>query len=235
MVFEGIQHIGIIMDGNRRWAREKGLKEFQGHEKGAETLKKISEFCRNNGLKYLTVYALSSENLKNRSKEELIVHFRLHKDYMKKHILDTDKAIKDNVRFNVIGKIESLPKDEQKMIKECMEKTKNCKNHVFTVCLSYDGQDEIVDAVKKIINEGIKPEKITRDILKKHLYSYDLPAPEIIIRTGMNGEERLSGFLLWDSSYSELFFTKTKWPDFSSNELIEICNKFNNRERRFGK
>ncbi|MBD3259570.1 di-trans,poly-cis-decaprenylcistransferase [Candidatus Woesearchaeota archaeon] len=230
-----IKHIAIILDGNRRWAKEQGLYSWKGHEKGAETLKEISEHCRKKGIKYLTVYALSAENLK-RTAEELAVHFGLHKKYIKNEILNNEKFMKDGIKFNVIGNLSKLPKDEQEMIKEAMEKTKDNDEFVFNVCLAYDGQEEIIGAVKELVKKGMKPEDIDREALKKHMYTKDIPAPDMIIRTGMNPEKRLSGFLLWDCSYSEFFFTSTKWPAFTTDELDRHISEFlTHRERRFGK
>lgn len=228
-----INHIGIIMDGNRRWAKAQGLNTMEGHREGAKTLKKILDSCQKIGVKAVSVYALSAENIKKRPAEELAVHFGLHKDYIKKEILDSDRFLRDGIRFNVFGRIEMLPKDEQEMLKAAMEKTKNCSKLFFNACLAYDGQDEIVDAVNSIIAKGIK--KVDRDVIKQHLYTRDVPAPELIIRTGMSPEQRLSGFLLWDSSYSEFFFTKTLWPAFSEKELIGILEEFSKRDRRMGK
>ncbi len=230
-----INHIGIIMDGNRRWAKNQGMHIFEGHKQGAKTLKQISEFCQKTGIKALTVYALSIENLKKRPIEELACHFGLHKQYIKQEILDTDRFVRDKIKFKAFGRIDQLPKDEQEMIKQAEEKTKDFSDFHFNVCLAYNGQDEIIDAVKQIMQKGINPQEITRETIKKHIYNSNLPAPELIIRTGMNPEQRLSGFLLWDSSYSEFHFTKTLWPAFSEQELKEILEKFTNRERRMGK
>jgi len=182
----------------------------------------------------LTVYALSTENLK-RSKEELALHFKLHKKYLKENILDSDEFVKDKTRFRVIGRKELLPKDEQELIKQAEKKTENFTERMFNVCLCYNGQDEIVDATKKLIESGIKSEKITREKIKENLYTKDIPPPEMMIKTGMNPEKRISAFLLWDIAYTELFFSSTLWPDFSPAELDELIKEFNNRDRRFGK
>ncbi|MBW2993446.1 di-trans,poly-cis-decaprenylcistransferase [Candidatus Woesearchaeota archaeon] len=230
-----IRHIAIIMDGNRRWAKNNGLHLFEGHKKGAETLRDILEAGLKLGIKEITVYALSSENLKKRPKEELAYHFGLHKRYLKKEILDSDRFVRDKIKFNVFGRIDKLPADEQELLKQAIEKTKEFSNFYFNVCLAYNGQDEITDAVKELIRKGMNPEEITRESIKQHLYTKNTPAPELIIRTGMNPEQRLSGFLLWDSSYSEFHFTKTLWPDFSEQELVEILEKFTKRDRRMGK
>jgi undecaprenyl diphosphate synthase len=230
-----INHIAFIMDGNRRWAKARGLHPFKGHEAGVESFKKIGEFCQKQGIKYMTVYALSVENIKNRTLEEVAFHFNLHKKLFKKEVLDTERFMKDGIRLNVLGRLDMLPKGEQKLIKECMEKTKNNQNHILNLCIAYNGQDEIVDAVKQIIKKGIKPEDIDRETIKQHLYTKDIPPPDLIVRTGMDPDQRLSGFLLWDSSYAEFAFTKTLWPDFNEQELSKILEQFNSRDRRKGK
>jgi len=227
------KHIAIQMDGNRRWGKKNKGNHLEGHKEGAMTLKKIVEHCCKKGVKVLTVYGLSTENLK-RGKEELSHHFGLHKKYMKEWILDSDELTKNNVKFKVLGRKELLPKDEQELIKQSEEKTKDFSGLIFNVCLAYNGQDEIVDATKKIIEEGIEPNEITRDTIKQHLYTKDLPAPDMMIKTGMNPEKRISGFLLYDVSYSELFFTSILWPDFSPEELDKLIEEFNERQRRFG-
>jgi|TARA_B100001971_G_C18156825_1_gene519038 undecaprenyl diphosphate synthase len=227
-------HIAIQMDGNRRWGRKNKGNSLEGHRQGGETLKQILEHCKKIGVKILTVYALSTENLK-RSKEELAFHFGLHKKYLKKHILDSDDFIKNKTKFQVLGRTELLPKDEQELIKQAEEKTKDFDDCIFNVCLCYNGQDEIVDATKRLIQEGVKPEDITREKIKENLYTKDLPPPEMMIKTGMNPEKRISAFLLWDTAYTELFFSSILWPDFSPDELDKLIEEYNQRERRFGK
>jgi undecaprenyl diphosphate synthase len=227
-------HIAIQMDGNRRWGKENKGNELEGHKKGALTLKEITEHCQKIGVKILTVYALSIENLK-RSKKELKTHFSLHKKYIKKWILNSDDFVKNKIKFQVLGRKELLPRDEQEIIKKAEEKTKGFSDYTFNVCLCYNGQDEIVDATKKIIERGIKSEEITRETIKENLYTKNIPPPEMMIKTGMNPEKRLSGFLLYDIAYTELFFTKTKWPDFSPKELDDMIQELHQRDRRFGK
>ena len=227
-------HIAIQMDGNRRRGRKNKGNSLEGHRQGGETLKQILEHCKKIGVKILTVYALSTENLK-RSKEELAFHFGLHKKYLKKHILDSDDFIKNKTKFQVLGRTELLPKDEQELIKQAEEKTKDFDDCIFNVCLCYNGQDEIVDATKRLIQEGVKPEDITREKIKENLYTKDLPPPEMMIKTGMNPEKRISAFLLWDTAYTELFFSSILWPDFSPDELDKLIEEYNQRERRFGK
>lgn len=165
----------------------------------------------------------------------MAVHFGLHKKYIKEEILDTYQFEKDEVRFQVLGRKELLPKDEQELIKQAEEKTKKFSKLMFNVCLAYNGQDEIVDAVKELIKEGVPPENIDRETIKQHLYTREIPPPDMMIKTGMNPEKRISAFLLYDAAYTELFFTKTRWPDFSPEELDEMIKDFQKRERRFGK
>lgn len=228
-----LKHLAIILDGNRRWARNNKLQVFAGHYKGGETLDNIINFCLKEKIKILTIYALSSKNLTNRSKEEIAIHFALHKKYIERE-LKSKRYERDGIRFNVLGRIQNLPKDEQKILKEAMEKSRSYNKFIFNVCLAYDGQEEIVDAVKSIIKQGIKQEKINEEIIKQNLYTKNIPPPDLIIRTGMNPEQRLSGFLLWDSSYAELHFTKTLWPDFTIEELKSILEDYQKREKRNG-
>ena len=229
-----ITHLAIIMDGNRRWSKIHKLAAFAGHNKGAEVLDSIINFCIKDKIRYLTIYALSSKNLKNRSKAELAIHFSLHKKYLERE-LKSERYKREGIRFNVLGRIQNLPNDEQKLLKEAIEKSKNYNNFTLSTCLAYDGQEEIVDAVKKIIKQNLPAQDINESVIKKNLYTCNLPAPDLIIRTGMNPEQRLSGFLLWDSSYSELHFTKTLWPDFTVRELKLILEDCNKRKRRDGK
>lgn len=232
------KHIAIIMDGNRRWARKKNLPEFQGHDEGRKTLEKIMDFCfKLNDIKYLTVYAFSSENLKKRNEEEKKHLFNL----FAKGFLDlTNNEIihKQKIKINVLGKINLLPDEVKEAIKNALERTKDYSDYFLNFCIVYDGQDEIVDAVREIaeeIKEGkIKLDEINRELIKQHLYTKEIPAPDLIIRTGMDKEKRLSGFLLWDSSYSEFYFTKVLWPDFTEEEFLKAIKNFQSRERRLG-
>src|SRR3989344_1277029 len=230
---KSIVHLALILDGNRRWAMQNKLAIFSGHEKGAEVLNNIVDFCLKEKIKFLTIYALSSKNIKSRSKEEIAFHFSLHKKYLQRE-LDSGKYKKQGIRFNALGRIQSLPKDEQDVLKEAMKKSKNFNSLIFSTCIAYDGQEEIVDAVKNIISKKMPVESINEDLIKKNLYTAEIPPPDLIIRTGMFPEQRLSGFLLWDSSYSELHFTKTLWPDFTIEELGSILNNYLKRERRNG-
>lgn len=231
------KHVAIIMDGNRRWAKEKNLSEFKGHNEGRKTLEKIMDFGFELGIKYITVYAFSGENLKKRSEEEKKHLFSLFaKGFV--DLLNKEEVHKKSVNVNVFGRINLLPKEVKEAILKTVEKTKNYSNHFFNLCLVYDGKDEIVDSVKeiakKVKNNEIDINEINRETIKKHLYTKDTPPPELIIRTGMKKEKRLSGFLLWDSSYSEFYFTEVLWPAFNEDELLKAIKNFQSRERRFG-
>jgi undecaprenyl diphosphate synthase len=214
-------HIAIIMDGNRRWAKAKGLPVASGHKHGYENFKKIAKACFNEGVKILTVYAFSAENWK-RNKTEVSFLMDLFENVLENEI----KFFKDNkIKLNVIGQIERLPNKLQKLISESTNETRNNKNGTLNLAISYGGRAEILDAVKKSIKEK-KP-------FEDCLYTANQPDPDILIRTG--GEMRLSGFLPWQSVYSELYFSEKMWPDFNENDLKNAIKEFQNRKRRFGK
>lgn len=223
------RHIAIIMDGNRRWAKKKGLPPMEGHRQGYEQFKKISQHCNKLGVKILTVYAFSSENWK-RSKTEVFYLMNLLKKGLQEQ---KDFFIKNKVRLNVIGQIEKLPPSLKKLVLKIMKETKDNKERILNLAISYGGREEIIEAVKKIIKEKINPSKINEKIFSQHLYTAGQPDPDIIIRT--SGEQRLSGFLPWQSVYTELYFSPKLWPDFTGEDLEEVIKEFQNRQRRFGK
>lgn len=223
------QHIGIIMDGNRRWARAKGLPTFEGHRVGVETFKKVGQWCLERGIKYLTVFTFSTENW-NRPEKEIDYLFELFKSILRNEI---DALDKKGVRFNILGRIEGFPKVLQQEMRQAMAKTKKNVKAIFSLALNYGGRAEIVDAVKKIVAKGVKPEKITEEFFGKYLYAPEIPDPDLIIRT--SGELRTSGFLLWEAAYSELYFCDKYWPDFSEKDLDGAIEEFGRRQRRFGK
>ena len=225
------EHIAIIMDGNRRWAKKNNLTTPQGHKEGAENLKRISKFANKLGIKYLTVYAFSTENWK-RSKEEVGAIMKLLKFY----ILDFFKSYDENIKVNVIGRMSDIPDDLRKEIKSVEEKTKDNTGLVLNIAFNYGGRDEIVSAVKNIardVVEGkIKIEEITEDTVSNNLYTANQPDPDLLIRT--SGEERISNFLTWQISYSEFVFTDKYWPAFSNQDLLETIAIYQKRTRRFG-
>ena len=217
-------HLAIIMDGNGRWAKQRGLKRIEGHKKGAEVVKEITTYCANNPeIEILTLYAFSTENWK-RPKMEVDFLMKLLDNWLKKEL---DTYIKNDVKFETIGDISKFSDKLKKRIEYTKEVTKNNKKLTQILALNYGSRDEITRAVKKLIekNEAITPENIQKNLD----ISRDV---DLLIRT--SGEIRVSNFLLWQIAYAEMFFTKTLWPDFNSKELENILNEFKKRERRFG-
>lgn len=225
------EHIAIIMDGNRRWAKENNLDTASGHKEGAENLKRIAKFANKIGIKYLTVYAFSTENWK-RTKEEVGAIMKLLKFY----ILDFFKSYDNNIKVRVIGRTDDLPKDIYSEIKKVEEKTKNNTGLVLNIAFNYGGRDEITTATKKIAekvkNGELNIEEITEELISNNLYTAGQPDPDLLIRT--SGEERISNFLTWQISYSEFVFTDKYWPAFSNQDLLETIAIYQKRTRRFG-
>ncbi len=227
------KHIAIILDGNRRWAKKRGLPTLKGHTEGADNLEKIARYCNKLGVKYLTVYCFSTENWK-RSKEEVNYLMKL----FAKYINDFEKRFADSdAQIRLVGDINGLPKNLQEGVKRVIEKTKNNTGLVINLCINYGGREEIVYATKKIAekvkNGELSIDEINEETVTSLLRIGDCPEPDIYIRPG--GEVRLSGFLLWEASYSELYFTDALWPDFNELELDKAISEFNNRKRNFGK
>ena len=226
------KHIAIIMDGNRRWAKQNSLNYKIGHKKGAETLEKIAKYANKIGLKALTVYAFSTENWK-RSEEEVGALMLLLRNYLDRFSKDCDV---ENIRINIIGHINALEEGLKNSIINAMEKTKNNTGVVLNIAINYGGRDEITRAVKKIAEEitenRIKPEDINEQLIYNYLDTKNQPEPDLIIRTG--GEIRLSNFLTWESVYSEFLFMEKYWPDFTEEDLDNAINVFQNRKRNFG-
>lgn len=227
------QHIGIIMDGNGRWAKKWGFLRNIGHKNGAKTVKKIIKYGAKIGIPYITLYAFSTENW-NRPATEVNALMKLMSITLKKEIKN---FIDNNIRLNFIGNIEDLPTEVKKEVIQAMELTKNGTKMTVTVALSYGSRNEITHAMKKIaekVKQGeIKTEEIDEQLINKHLYTHDLPDVDLMIRT--SGEQRISNFLLWQLAYAELYFTSALWPDFDEEGLAEAIYHFQNRERRFGK
>lgn len=225
------KHVAIIMDGNRRWAKKNGKTTPQGHKEGAETLKRLAKFANKLGIKYMTVYAFSTENWK-RAEDEVGAIMKLLKYY----ILDFFKSNDDNVKVKVIGKIEELPKDIYEEIKAVEEKTKNNTGMVLNIAFNYGGRDEIMTATKNIANlvlEGkLNLQDITEDTISQNLYTANQPDPDLLIRT--SGEERISNFLPWQIAYSEFVFSDKYWPEYSDEDFIDSIAIYQRRNRRFG-
>lgn len=225
-------HIAIIMDGNRRWAKARNLPVKSGHKEGAETLKKVVRYANKIGIKYMTVYAFSTENWK-RSEEEVNALMFLLESYLDEF---SKEANTENFVIRVLGDITALSEKLQKKINEAIERTKNNTGTVLNIALNYGGRNEIVNAVKQIalkVQEGtLKIEDISEDVFSENLYTKKIPDPDLLIRT--SGEMRLSGFLPWQSVYSEFLFIDKLWPDFSENDLDEAIEIYKKRNRKFG-
>ena len=223
-----LNHIAIIMDGNGRWAKDKGMDRIFGHKEGAKSAKKVIEACSDLNINYLTLYAFSTENW-NRPQSEVDSLMSLLSLMLKNEIKELER---NNIVFNVVGRVEDLPKSVQNIISDVIDRTKHNTGLVLSLALSYGGRQEIIDAVNKIIVSK-KSEIINEEIVKNNLYCPEIPDPDLIIRTA--GEHRLSNFLLWQSAYAELFVSKKNWPDFKKKDLMEALKDFENRDRTFGK
>ena len=225
-------HIAIIMDGNRRWAKSKGLPSALGHKKGAETLEKVVRYANRIGIKYITVYAYSTENWK-RAEEEVSALMLLFQNYIDKYskIADTE-----NIKVNFLGDFSAFTEKLQRGIQECMDNTKNNTGTVFSIAMNYGGRDEIIHAVKKIAakvqNGEISIEDISERMISDNLYTQGMPDPDLLIRT--SGEIRTSNFLPWQIVYSEFLFVDKNWPDFNEDDLDNAILEYQKRTRKFG-
>ena len=226
-------HIAIIMDGNGRWAKKRGLPRVAGHRRGVETVREIVEVCAEIGVKYLTLYTFSTENWK-RPKDEVSTLMRLLLKSLKDRL---DELNKNDIKLTCIGNIESLPTVVQKQLNEDVERTKNNKRMTLNLALSYSGRWELIEAIKKISNKvaegSLKPSEISEKTISEHLTTKNMPEPELIIRT--SGEFRVSNFLLWQIAYSEFVILDVFWPEFSKSHLFDAIRQYQKRERRFGK
>lgn len=222
------KHIGIILDGNRRWAKTRGLSTFQGHKKGFDILKDVASYGFDLGIKIITVYAFSTENWK-RSQDEVDYLMSLFKLLVKKEAKELHKK---NIKLKILGDISAFDDELQKGIKNAEKLTKDNSKGLINICLNYGGRLEILRAVKNIINDKIPSNKIDEKSFSDYLYTAGIDDPDLIIRT--SGEKRLSGFLTWQSVYSELYFPEVCWPDFDCKELDKAIDEFNKRQRRFG-
>ena len=219
------KHIAMIMDGNGRWAKERGLNRTAGHEEGAKTVRKITQYCSNIGVKYLTLYAFSTENWE-RPKLEVEFLMKLLDRYLKNEL---NVYLENNIRFKAIGDLTRFSKSLQKTINETEEKTSNCSGLTQVLALNYGSKNEIVRAVKKLNEQNLE---VSEENIESCLDTAGFGDVDLLIRT--SGEVRLSNYLLWQNAYAEMFFTKTYWPDFNEAELDDILSDFTKRERRFG-
>lgn len=223
-------HLGIIPDGNRRWAKKYGLPTLLGHKKGIETFKKIARYCYRKGVKILTVFAFSTENW-DRSKEEIVYLMKLFDSML------SDKNVeewnKKGIKINIIGQKWRLPNELQKKIKRVEQITRRNKKGILNIALSYGGRADVIQAIKKIIKLKIPLREINETLISKYLWTEGLPDPDLIIRTGK--EKRISNFLIWQSAYSELYFSNKYWPEFTEEDLENAFLNYSKRQRRFGK
>ena len=235
MVFEKEnfpRHIAIIMDGNRRWAKAKGMPGKAGHKEGAKTLEKIVRYANKIGLEYITVYAFSTENWK-RTEDEVGTLMALLQNYLDDY---SKRADTENIKVKILGDISVLSEGMQKSIKNCMERTKNNTGVTFNIALNYGGRNEILSAVKKIAqdvkDEKLKVDDITEELISNNLYTKGEPDPDLVIRT--SGELRTSNFLPWQIVYSEFLFLEKLWPDFTEEDLDNAILEYQKRNRKFG-
>lgn len=227
------KHLAIIMDGNGRWAKQKGLLRAFGHENGTKAVRTTVENCARLGIENLTLYAFSTENW-NRPKLEVDTLMKLLISSLKKEL---ETLQKNDIKLNAIGSLESLPEKVKKELLAVIDKTKTNNRMTLTLALSYGSREELLNAVKKISlkvkNNIISPDTIDESIINQHLYTHNLPDVDLVIRT--SGEHRISNFLLWQIAYAEFYFTEVLWPDFKEQDLYEAIISYQKRERRFGK
>lgn len=219
------EHIAMIMDGNGRWAKERGLKRTAGHKKGAEVVREITTYCAEIGIKYLTLYAFSTENWK-RPKLEVEYLMKLLEKYLKDEL---KVYLENNIKFRAIGDLSKFSKSLQTRILKTQELTSSCSGLTQVLALNYGSKDEIIRAIKKLNEKGLE---VSEENLEACLDTAGIPPVDIMIRT--SGEVRLSNYLLWQNAYAEMFFIQTYWPDFTKSELDDIVSDFSRRERRFG-
>lgn len=223
------KHVAIILDGNRRYAKKLMLEPWHGHEFGKKKVEELMDYSKELGLKELTFYALSIENLNSRPKKEIEHIFNIFENTFNN--LDMDKLKKDKVNLNFLGELNLLPENIRNLCNDLKEKTKNNSGFKVNFCIAYGGRQEIIKAIKEIIDDDIKSSEINENIMTKYLELKE--EPEIVIRTG--GEIRTSNFLPWQTTYSEWFFIPKMWPEFEKQDLVEIINEYKHRKRNFGK
>ena len=226
------RHIAIIMDGNGRWAKKKNFNRISGHIKGVDAVRKIVKACRELGIKVLTLYALSTENLR-RPKDEVEALMGLLKEYLLK---ECEEMVKNDIRLCAIGRLEDRLPDVQNTLRDTIKKTAQCDGMILNLALSYGGRSEILHAIQGILSDfqkgKVKPEEINLQRFSQYLWTRGIPDPDLLIRT--SGEFRISNFLLWQIAYTELYVTETLWPDFDRKELLKAIADYQSRERRFG-
>ncbi|MCX7689751.1 MAG: isoprenyl transferase [Thermoflexus sp.] len=221
-------HIAIIMDGNGRWAKARGLPRLAGHRAGTENLRRVIEACADLGVRILTIYAFSTENWR-RPPDEVYGLFGILEQMIDREL---DSLDRNGVQIRHLGTLEGVPERLQQKIRMAIERTKGNSRLILCVAFNYGGRQEIVEAVRRIIADGVPPEAVDESTISRYLYTAGLPDPDLIIRT--SGEMRLSNFLLWQAAYSEFYVTPVYWPDFDREELLKAIEAYSRRERRFG-
>lgn len=221
-------HVAIILDGNGRWAQQKNMPRTFGHKNGAENVVDIAIHAKKRGVKYLSLYAFSTENWK-RPKKEVDYLMKLLIKFVNEKI---DQLMEEDCKLNFLGDLSAIPDQTRKAVELALDKTKNNKSLFINIALNYGGRDEIVHAVKNIINDGLKAENIDEEMISNYLYTKDIPDPDLLIRPG--GELRISNFLIYQIAYSELYFSDTLWPDFNEDEFDKALEEYSRRNRRFG-
>lgn len=224
------KHIAIIMDGNRRWARSHDLPDIKGHEKGAEVLENIVGAAEKIGVKTITVYALSTENVKERAKREVLGLFNLMRVVYHSRL---KKMMEKGVRVTILGEAQGLPGAIRSLINQIRKVYIKNESIKLNIALNYGAKKELVRAIKDIVRKGIDVDRINEELIEKHLYTANQPDPDLVIRTG--GRMRISNFLLWQTAYSEFYFTRTLWPDFNAEELKKAITWYQDQKRNFGK
>lgn len=222
------QHVGIIMDGNGRWAREHGLPRLEGHRAGTENIRRVLEACSEFGIKILTIYAFSTENW-GRPQVEVRGLMRILEEVIDREVQSLHQ---NGVQLRHIGRLEGLSQRLQQAVRDALELTKENDRLILNVAFNYGGRSEILDAVRRLMGDGISPQELSEELFERYLYTAGLPPPDLIIRTG--GEMRLSNFLIWQAAYAEYYSTPTYWPDFNEEELHKALLAYSQRERRFG-
>ncbi len=222
-------HVAIIMDGNGRWAQARGLPRLAGHRAGTENLRRIIQACGEFGIKYLTIYAFSTENW-GRPEEEVRGLMGIVEEVIDRELAELHAR---GVQLRHIGRLEGIDPGLQEKVRRAIELTRENQRLILNVAFNYGGRDEIVHAIREIVRDGVAPEDINEGLVSRHLYTCDCPDPDLIIRT--SGELRVSNFLIWQGAYAEWYVTPTYWPDFGRNELLEALHEFARRHRRFGR
>jgi len=227
-IIPALTHLAIIMDGNGRWARARGLERSAGHKAGTETAREIVRECRKLGIRYVTLYTFSKENW-SRPKQEVGYLFTLLKDFLSTEL---PSLVEQSIRLNVLGDIEEIPLATRQVLKMAIAKTADCSAMTLNLALNYSGRNEILHACRSLLQQGVTADTLTEEMFTRELYTGGMPDPDLIIRT--SGELRLSNYLLFQSAYSELYFTDIAWPDFHADALHNALNDFSQRKRRFG-